>query len=219
MPGRERVMPLGGARNTPSRAAALPGPRLAPVFRPLRTPGSPQLDARSMRTWAFAVLAVGLAVAAHLTAGGSMPGLPQLLLLGVLVEAGAAAVARWRPGQVATAVTMGVVQVGLHGMLVLGGPSHGAAMVGHTAAGTRGMVVAHAGAALVLGVLLAHGERLLVAAARLLMPLALLDAYRPGRVRRAGAVVATVVVAAGRTTLRHPLTRRGPPPWPAAALS
>jgi hypothetical protein len=114
---------------------------------------------------------------------------------------------------------MAVAQVALHGMFVLGGPSHGAAMAGHTGAGTPAMVAAHAGAALVLGVVLAHGERLLSGAARLLLPLGVLDTYRPGRVRRAGPVVGVAVAAAGRSTLRHHLTRRGPPPWPAAAPS
>jgi hypothetical protein len=163
--------------------------------------------ARSVRSTAFAGCAVGLALGAHVTAGGEVPDLLPLLLLAVLAEAASSTFARRPRGAIATAVALLSAQVVLHGAFMMAVPH--TVHVSHLP--SPPMLVAHGIAALVLGVLLARGERLIRRVARVLVPVALLRPFRPLPVRR-------LVIAASSDAPRlrpsvtvHDLSRRGPP--------
>jgi hypothetical protein len=142
-----------------------------------------------------------------------LPGLPQLLLLALIVEPAAAALARRHPGPVATGLGLVVSQVLLHGAFLAGVPGHGGSW--HSASAPAGMLVWHAGAALALGVLLAHGEELLRRTARLLLPLLPLPPFRPLSPRPRATWVYPAPPAVG-TRFPHALAGRGPPPRTAA---
>jgi hypothetical protein len=164
--------------------------------------------ARSVRSAAFAACAVGLALGAHATAGGGVPDLLVLLLLGVLVEAASSTFARRPRGALATALALLSVQVVLHSAFMMAAPAH---MAHGSHLHSPSMVVAHGIAALILGVLLARGERQITCVARLLVPVALLRPFRPLPVRRL-VIAAPVDVPRLRPAVTlHDLSRRGPP--------
>jgi hypothetical protein len=151
---------------------------------------------------------VGLALGAHVTVGGDVPGLLPLLLLGVLVEAASSTFARRPRGAIATAVALLSAQVVLHGAFVMAVPAH----MGHgNHLPSPPMVVAHGIAALVLGVLLARGERLITRVARVLVPVALLRPFRPLPARRLVIAAPGEVPRLRPAVTLHDLSRRGPP--------
>ncbi|WP_433281396.1 hypothetical protein ACQPZA_14710 [Pseudonocardia xinjiangensis] len=164
--------------------------------------------ARRVRSAAFAACAVGLALGAHVTAGGEAPDVTLLLVLGVLVEAASSTFARRPRGAIATAVALLSAQVALHGSFMIAGPAH-AAHVSHLP--SPPMLVAHGLAALVLAVLLVRGEQLITRVARVLVPVALLRPFRPLPVRRLMIVPPGDVPRPRPTVTLHDLSRRGPP--------
>ena len=162
--------------------------------------------ARRLRSTGFAAAAVGLAVGAHTTAGGAVPVLPLLVLLGTLVEASATAFARRRRGAAATGAALITTQAALHAAFLATEPGHGA----HAALGPS-MLLAHGLAALVLGWLLSHGETVLVRALARLLPVLAVVPFRPATV-----IHVLVRTPAGPQWRRpavslHDLSRRGPP--------
>jgi hypothetical protein len=169
-----------------------------------------------LRSAAFAAAAVGLAVGAHVTAGGGPPVVPLVVGLVALVEAVATAFARRRRGAVATGAALAGSQALLHVVLAAAEPSH-AGHAGHAAGVlTPAMLTAHALAAMVLGGLLSHGELVLGWALGLLVPIAAVVPFRPPA-PTAVAVVVPVVHAARRWAVTlHDLSRRGPPAGSAA---
>ena len=164
--------------------------------------------ARSARSAAFAACAVGLAFGAHVTVGGEVPGFLPLLLLGVLVEAASSTFARRPRGPLATGVALLSAQVVLHGAFMMAAPAH---MAHGSHLPSPSMVVAHGIAALVLGVLLARGERLITCVARLLVPVALLRPFRSPPVRRLVLAAPVDVPRLRPAVTLHDLSRRGPP--------
>jgi hypothetical protein len=178
-------------------------------------PMSTSSGARRVRSVAFAVSAVGLTAGAHVTAGGELPDVPQLLLLAGLVEAVSATFARRPRGPVATAGALLLAQVVLHFALVFATPAH-VAHVGDIP--SPSMLVTHGLAAVVLAALLSHGERLVARAARVLLPVAVLRPFRALPVSR------LVVVVLRDVPLRvvgclHDISGRGPPHPSLAALT
>jgi hypothetical protein len=164
--------------------------------------------AASVRSAAFAAGAVGLSLGAHVTGGGEVPDVLALLLLGVLVEAASSTFARRPRGAIATAGALLAAQVVLHGAFVIAAPAH-VAHGNHLP--SPSMLVAHTVAALVLGVLLARGERLITRVARVLVPVAVLRPFRPLPVRRLVIAAAGDVPRLRPAVTLHDLSRRGPP--------
>ena len=111
-----------------------------------------------------------------------------------------------RPGF--TAVALLSAQVVLHGAFALAAPVH-AAHVHHLP--SPPMLVAHGIAALVLAVLLSHGERLITHVVGVLLPVALLRPFRPLPVARFVATVRSDVPPLRLVATLHDLNRRGPP--------
>jgi hypothetical protein len=164
--------------------------------------------ARSVRSVAFSVSAVGLSLGAHVTAGGEIPVVPLLLLLVALVDAASSTFARRPRGPLATAAALLSAQVVLHGAFALTAPCH----AGHFFhIPSLPMVVGHGLAALVLAVLLSHGERLISHVARVLLPVALLRPFRPLPVTRLVVRVPSDVPTLRLAATLHDLSRRGPP--------
>ncbi|ETK36779.1 hypothetical protein [Microbispora sp. ATCC PTA-5024] len=180
---------------------------------------------RLARSAAFSVVCVLLAVGAHRFAGGAGPTPRVLLVGGLAVLAGAAAVAgRERSPSVVVALVV-AAQVFLHELL---GPAAPPAAVvvpgahghGHPLSVRAGMLVAHLTAALITGWWLSRGEaalwsilrRIGAGALGWLAPLlALLQAGSlvPGRPR---VLPCAAAGAPGRAVmLRHAVVRRGPP--------
>jgi hypothetical protein len=168
-----------------------------------------------LRSAAFALAAVGLAVGAHVTAGGMLPAVPLAVGLVALVEAAATAWARNRRGAVTTAAALVVAQALLHVVLSAAEPSH-AGHAHHGSATTPGMLAAHGLAAVVLGFLLSHGDRMAGWAVGLLVPIVVVAPFRP----RVGVRVLPATpagTAAVRSAISlHDLSRRGPPRVPVA---
>ncbi|GAA0385774.1 hypothetical protein GCM10009530_40910 [Microbispora corallina] len=181
---------------------------------------------RLARSAAFSVVCVLLAVGAHRFAGGAGPTPRVLLVGGLAVLAGAAAVAgRERSPSVVVALVV-AAQVFLHELLGPAGPPAAAVVVpgahghGHPLSVRAGMLVAHLTAALITGWWLSRGEAALWSILRrigagawgwLAPLLALLHAGSlvPGRPRVFPCVAAG---APGRAVmLRHAVVRRGPP--------
>jgi hypothetical protein len=73
------------------------------------------------------------------------------------------------------------------------------------------MLVAHGIAALVLAVLLNHGERVITRIARALVPVALLRPFRPRSATRPMVAIPTDGPALRLAASLHDLSRRGPP--------
>jgi hypothetical protein len=164
--------------------------------------------ARSVRSAAFAVSAVGLSLGAHVTAGGEIPVVPLLLLLVAHVDAASSAFARRPRGPIATAVALLTAQVVLHGAFMVAAPAHAAHT--HDIHSPR-MLVAHGIAASVLAVLLSRGEQLIANVARVLLPVALLRPFRPLPASRLVVAVPSDVPPMRLAATLHDLSRRGPP--------
>ncbi|WP_214405984.1 hypothetical protein [Pseudonocardia lacus] len=176
---------------------------------------------RRLRSVAFAVAAVGLAVGAHVTAGGSPPALPLVVGLAALVEAGATTMARRRRGTATTAAGLAAAQALLHVVFSAVEPAHAGyadhaqhmAHGGHlVGAPTPAMFAAHGLAAVVLGFLLSHGDRMAGWALRLLVPVAAIAPFRPRVGSAAPPVVAVATAGLARWVVGlHDVSRRGPP--------
>jgi hypothetical protein len=162
-----------------------------------------QMGVQAGRTAAFGVLATCLALLAHATAGGAVPG-PGSLLLAVLLSGTAGAWLAVRAPSVARAAAgLGAVQVLTHVLFMTGAPmAHGS--------GTA-MTAAHAVAVAVTAWMLTRGERA-VAAVLARLRVALPGDAAPGlpvALHRA-APEAHERPDCGRVVVRH-LLRRGPP--------
>lgn len=172
--------------------------------------------ARRVRTAAFSLVTVGLAVGAHVAAGGVAPALPVLALLALLVDAGAGAFLRRPRGVLGTGLALAAGQIGLHAGFVMTSPTHdslgpGAVLV------SPAMAAWHALASLVLAAVLSHGEELLRRLLALVLPLHDI-AFFEAPARPAGPRWATTPFAGrhGRG-FRLGCTLRGPPRRPATA--
>lgn len=164
-------------------------------------------SAQRVRSAAFAVSAVGLALGAHVTAGGVVPALPLVLLLVVLIEGIAATFARQRRSPAVIAIGLVGAQAFLHSAFTLVTPSGHA----HPVLPSGSMMLAHGVATLLLAGLLHRGEELLERLTHLLLPLVVLLPYRPLPATRMRLRAPRMTVVCDRTALLHDLTRRGPP--------
>ena len=162
---------------------------------------------------AFAASAVGLTAGAHVTGGGEPPDIPQLLLLVALGEGVSARFARRPRGPLATAAALLTTQVVLHFAFAFATPAH-VAHLGHTP--SLPMLVAHGLAAVVLGALLSHGERLIARVLRALLPVAVLRPFRASPGSRL-LVVAPRDVPFRLGVSLHDISGRGPPSTSLAA--
>lgn len=173
----------------------------------------PGPDARRLRIGAVAVATVALTLAAHVLAGGAaMPSLPVLGILVLVVDLSATVVGRRPRGPLETGIALAFTQTVLHVAFTASTASVDAAGHLHVHSHlTSPMLAGHAAAALVLGAVISHGERLLRRALRRLLPVVALRPFRapvrfaphPVRVERE----ARVRVA----TSFSDLSRRGPP--------
>lgn len=171
-------------------------------------PMSPSSGARRLRSAAFAASAVGLTLGAHVTAHGEPPDVLLLLLLVALVDATSSTFTRRPRGPVATAAALLVTQAVLHLAFVLATPAH-SAHAEHVP--SLPMLVAHGIVAVVLAVVLSHGERLISHVARVLLPVAVLRPFRPLPVSRLVVAVVPDDVPRGLGACPRDISRRGPP--------
>jgi hypothetical protein len=167
-----------------------------------------------LRSGAFAVAAVGLAVGAHVSAGGALPAAPLIVGLAALIEAVVSTTGRRRRGPTAVAAGLLVTQALLHVVFAATESSHAghAAHSEHLAgAASPAMLTAHALAAVVLGSSLSHGERLVEWAVGLLLPIVVIAPFRRPAATEVPQVP-PVAAAPGRWVVgRHDRSRRGPP--------
>ncbi|MEU0565434.1 MFS transporter [Nonomuraea sp. NPDC005983] len=173
------------------------------------------LPFRLARAAVFAVVCLGLSVLAHLLGGGSVTGPVMVGGLLLAFAAAAAASGRERPLAVILPLLAGMQAV-LHALFSIGHASAAHAALGHAHQGLAtsvGMLVAHAGAAVLTALWLARGEaalwgllhRLAARLYRVLLaflypvhePVAVVTAPEPGRLRS--------------VALAHAAPRRGPP--------
>lgn len=160
-----------------------------------------------VRATAFAASTVGLALGAHVTAGGVMPALPLLVLLVALTEGFFTAFAQRRRGPVEIGAALVGAQSALHCAFTLAAPPEH-----HTGVSpTPTMVLTHGVATLMLAVLLHRGEDVLAWVARLLLPLVVLLPYRPRSTTRVRLCTPTPVPLRSHRFLLPQLSRRGPP--------
>lgn len=189
---------------------------------------------RWARSASLAVATVGLAATAHVLAGGRVPGAGALAVLAVATSLVCVLVTGRRRGLAAIAATMAGLQAALHHGFMLLAPMHPAdgcavdlghaqhvagALHGlcgplagsghHVLAASPTMLLAHAGATLLLSAALAGGERALWLLGRLVAP-ALPRPLLTSAPRCATRLLLTVVVPNPWTSVRC-LTRRGPP--------
>ncbi|MEU4448421.1 hypothetical protein AB0K14_29990 [Actinosynnema sp. NPDC050801] len=162
--------------------------------------------ARGARSVAFAVTSTALACAAHVVGSGGLPDIgTTILLTALLAFAGRALAGRWW-GTAGVVALLGLSQVVLHVMLTwLSGLSH------HGFEPTAAMLVGHACAAVLTGLVPARAEAAVFAIARALAswwpePLTPLGARRPLWV-----VTAPRDPAVVPDVLRRAHARRGPP--------
>jgi hypothetical protein len=194
---------------------------------------------RWARSAALTVATVGLAAAAHVLAGGHLPGWGVMAVLVTVTSLVGALVTGRQRGVAVIVATMAGLQVGLHEGFVLltpmsmgsgsvtgacpgapashlllhGGPQllcHALPAAGHPAHGSAWMLLAHGVAVLVLSVVLAGRERALWVLHGLVLP----------RFPRRPTVLANVPAHSWATTASMPsptsasrssLVRRGPP--------
>lgn len=170
--------------------------------------------ARRLRSAAFAASAVALTLGAHVTAHGEPPDVLFLLVLVAPVDVMSSAFGRRPRGVVATTAALLTTQVLLHGAFVLAAPAHAA----HTQpVPSAAMLAAHGIAAVLLAVLLSHGERLVGHAAGVLLPVAVLRPFRPSPVSRPAVVALPAEVPPLLGARLHDISMRGPPSrFPAA---
>jgi hypothetical protein len=199
--------------------------------------GSPAAGAlRMARAAAFGAVAFALALVAHVAAGGSSPRPVTLAFLAGAVAGVSVLVTGRRLCVAATTLALGAVQVGLHGAFMALAPAAGCMTVtmpgshagdpmsmtscADVAPGWEGspgsgaalpMVLTHAGATVVLAVLLARGDRALWLLGTLLLPILWLRAAP--RLRRYSApLLRCTVPALGRGRMvSSGVGRRGPP--------
>ncbi|GII55261.1 hypothetical protein Pth03_36500 [Planotetraspora thailandica] len=183
------------------------------------------LPLRLVRSAAFTVVCVLLAVAAHVFSGGARPAPQALAAGGLIVIAAATALAgRERP----PAAVMGLLvaaQVMLHQLFAVSGQAHPATVIHRHGSGLSeglGMALAHLTAATITGWWLAQGEAALWSVLRragdqaahrlsaVFRPAAITG--RPASSRTTPAPPAWPYEGAGRgEALRHAVIRRGPP--------
>ncbi len=167
--------------------------------------------ARRLRSAAFSASAVGLTLGAHVTAHGEPPDVLSLLVLVVLVDVVSSTFGRRPRGPVATSAALLMTQVVLHVAFVLAAPAHGEHVL------SAPMLAAHGVAAVVLAVLLSHGERLIGHAAGVLLPVAVLCPFRAVPVSRVVVAAVTRDVPLRLGACLHDISGRGPPRRPHAA--
>jgi hypothetical protein len=199
--------------------------------------GSPAAGAlRVARAAAFGAVALALALIAHVAAGGSSPRPIALTFLAGVVAGVSVVVTGRRLCVGATTLALGAVQVGLHAAFMALTPAAGCMTVtmpvSHAggpmsmtscpdgAPGWMGlpgsgaalpMVLAHAGATVVLAVLLARGDRALWLLGTLVLPILSLRAA-PRLRRRLAPLLGCTVPALGRGRMvSSGVGRRGPP--------
>jgi hypothetical protein len=165
-----------------------------------------------LRSAGFAAVAVPVTLAGHDAAGGHHPDTASLLLALALTTVGHRLVLAPRERSAVTLVTaLGLAQFGLH--LLFGGRAPSGQMTGqmtHHMAGPMGpatahgvamspllMIVAHGGAAVVLGWFLRQGERALWTAARRAVRSARTLAHRIGPAVLAALLLADLLPVTG----------------------
>ncbi|GAY12454.1 hypothetical protein [Pseudonocardia sp. N23] len=180
----------------------------------------PGPDARPWRVAAVAVATVVLTLAAHVLAGGAtMPSLPVLGILVLLVDLSATVVGRSPRGPLETGIALAFTQTVLH--LAFTASTASVDQAGHLHVHshlTTPMLAGHAAAALALGALISHGEQVLRRAVRRLLPVVATAPFRaPVRFAPRPVPVARDVRVRVATSVSD-LSRRGPPrPGPATA--
>lgn len=170
---------------------------------------------RLLRGGLLAACCLLLGLSGHLVGGGGVPSAAPVLLGGALVAAGCVAWAGKPRGFRQLLVAAAAAQGGFHLTLSLS-PAH--PMAGHPLVPDLRMLAGHAAATVVMAAVLAHGERVLDALARVADRALFVvprdpEVYRPVQIPITGpdAGPATgVLVAAG-------CPRRGPPARTAAA--
>ncbi|ODU03146.1 MAG: hypothetical protein ABS81_15270 [Pseudonocardia sp. SCN 72-86] len=180
----------------------------------------PGPDARQWRIGAVAVATVALTLAAHVLAGGAaMPSLPLLGILVLVVDLSATVVGRRPRSPLETGIALAFTQTVLHVAFTASTASvdHAGHLHVHSHL-TTPMLAGHAAAALVLGALISHGERLLRCALRRVLPVVTLRPFRAAA-RFVPRPVPVAREARARVAIFFSdLTRRGPPlPAPATA--
>jgi hypothetical protein len=198
---------------------------------------------RWLRSAALAAAAVGLAAAAHLLAGGDVPGLGALSVLTLLTCLVCVLVTGRQRGVVAITATMAALQLVLHEGFMLMAPmaaDPGACghvlseHHGHTAGALQAlcgdqlvatgdhlgtsptMLLAHTGAVVLLSAALARGERALWLLRRLLVPR--LPACPLPAAPHVTPSPSTAVVLRAPTASARSFSRRGPPATPSTVL-
>nr|BFE78000.1 hypothetical protein GCM10020093_006010 [Planobispora longispora] len=174
-----------------------------------------RLPFRLLRSAAFSAVCVALAVLGHRAAGGPGPE-PWAVAAGTAAVAiTATALAGRERSATAVNVTLACLQLLLHELFALGGPSailpHGH---GQGLGESLGMILAHLTATLITGWWLARGESALwallrTAGNRLGASFRLLAA--PAAPRPCGRFPARAAAVPARRLLLHTVSRRGPP--------
>lgn len=162
---------------------------------------------RFVRGGVLAAFCLLLSLTAHVAGGGAPHLSSGLLVAGALLSVVCVAAADRQRGPGGIAAVLAVSQVLFH--LLSAGGEHGAAASG-TVAPSLTMVAAHALAALVVGLLLAHGERLvwsLVALCGVLRAILLV------RLTLVGPPGTPLVPAAERATVGQGAFPRSGPAW------
>ncbi|MBN9113452.1 MAG: hypothetical protein J0I34_32290 [Pseudonocardia sp.] len=173
----------------------------------------PGPDARQWRIGAVALATVALALAAHVLAGGgAMPSLPVLGALLLVLDLSATVVGRRPRGPLETGIALAFTQTVLHVAFTASTASVDPAGHLHVHSHlTAPMLAGHAAAALVLGALISHGERLLLRALRRLLPVAAVHPFHaPARFAPRPVPVARDARVRVATSVSD-LSRRGPP--------
>lgn len=159
---------------------------------------------RWVRAWVLGGSAVALSAGGHLAGGGHAEPVLLALLTGV-AALGAYGWLRKERGLFALLLAVAIVQVGAHVVLT----------AGHAHAGSTAMTLAHLGAALLLAVLLRHGESRIFAAARrryLQWLVAVRSALAGLPTRRPGTTAVTVARSGGSMAGIHSRAQGRAPP-------
>ncbi|HEV7196057.1 MAG TPA: hypothetical protein VGN19_08965 [Pedococcus sp.] len=195
---------------------------------------------RLARAFGFAVAAFALSVGAHVLAGGTPPSLTASLVLGGSTAWASLFLTGRRLGARSMVVAMGLAQVLLHEALMMSTP--GGRCTGLDRGGNHlhalssaarsvctampslphahgiplGMSLAHAVAAILVGLVLARGESAIWFLAALVWPSRPVAVVVPVRRPRAWSIP-TVPAVRRRSQRLAPISRRGPPHGPVVA--
>lgn len=163
---------------------------------------------RAVRGGVFAVTSTALTYAAHVGGGGELPDAGSALLLTALIAAAGTALADRQRSVALIVTTLGVVQVALHLMLT------GLSSFGHHQASMWPgwtMIAGHVGAAVLIGLLLAHADAMIFAVARVLASLLPRRSAPFPALRPLWVAVTPVVTSVHTAVLQRERGRRGPP--------